>query len=85
MVFFINYFLGIQAEELRATVVGFSSESVTARPALHVLSFSSGDFILDIVAQEKVGIDRIGDVYWIEPSVGITLIRHRIVSMRGIV
>jgi len=39
MVFFINYFLGIQAEKLRATVIGFSSKSVTARTAFHLFLF----------------------------------------------
>jgi len=39
MAFFINYFLGIKAEELRATVVGFYRKSVTARTAFHLFLF----------------------------------------------
>ncbi len=61
MVFFISHVLGIRTEALWATIIGLSSESVATRPAFHVLLFHSTDLILGIVAQEKVGADRIGD------------------------
>ena len=41
-------------------------ESVFTGAAFHLFPVGPTDFILDIVAQEKVGTDRIGDVHRIE-------------------
>jgi len=41
MVLFINHILGIQAETLRATVIGLSTKFVTAIKTFHVRLFSN--------------------------------------------
>ena len=55
-----------------------------AGKAFHPRFATSSDLILGIVAQEKVCIDRIGYVRKVKSSVGTTIIRDGIVSMRRI-
>jgi len=62
IIFFISHFLGIRAETLRTTVVDFAHESMPTGEAFHLFSVPAADFILDIIAHEKVGADRIEDI-----------------------
>jgi len=82
MLFFISLFLGVRTETLRAAVVGLAHESVTAGEPFHLFPVLSADLILGVVAQGEVGACRVGDVHRIKPSVGTTIIRHGVVSMR---
>ena len=124
MGFFLSYFFGIQTEALRATVIGFPNECMTAIKAFHVRVFSDllfaidicndffgveavafraptaylvlghvptgealypipvapADLILGIVAQERVGTDRVGNVHRSKPAFS-ALFRNGLISV----
>jgi len=84
MLFFICLFLGVRTEALGAPVIDFALEHVSAGEAFHLFPLAPADLILGIVAQEKVGTDRIGNVHRVKPSFSAP-VRHRIVAVRGMV
>ncbi len=49
--FHISHFLGIRTEALRTVFIEFTYEQVPAGEAFHLFLVTSGDLILDIVAQ----------------------------------